>query len=314
MDERMSSSDLYQRGLVLKRARMFESAMDDFRKAAEDPHYAGMAYVQLALCLKANSRYDEAVMAFRQAAASPTLEPEEQLHVFYHMGRTLESAGRYAESLEVYGWIRKDNPEFGDVAHRIKHLCLGGGGPVPPAVGSWQGWMEGVIARSGALKPLMAIFEQTGEWLGQQTGSRPASVSYQPNQSRNRGQVVSNARSGMALKGRKQPVLKKRTLEHRRCVRVPVRLHSYFAVKGRTVAGKGELRDLSPWGCRVTSAVAISVGTDVQCCIFPQNSSDAFVIEGATVRWISSKEFGLAFTNVSPAVQQRIVQMCRAAA
>ena len=314
MDQRMSSSDLYGRGLMLKRARMFESAIDDFRKAAKDPQYAGIAYVQLALCLKATSRYDEAVMAFRQAAASPTLEPEEQLHVFYHMGRALESAGRYAESLEVYGWIRKGNPEFGDVAHRIKRLCLGGREPVPQAVVSRQGWMEGVIAKTGALKPLRAIFEQTGHWLGQQTGSRPASSSYQNDRIRGRGQVVQHVRSGVAANGRSQPVSKKRTLEHRRCVRVPVQLHSYFSVKGRTVAGKGELCDLSPWGCRVASAVAIPVGTDVQCCIFPRNSSDAFVIEGATVRWISPKEFGLAFTNVSPAVRQRIVQMCRAAA
>lgn len=314
MDQRMSSSDLYERGLVFKRARMFESAIDDFRQAAEDPQYAGIAYVQLALCLKANSRYDEAVMAFRQAAASPTLEPEAQLHVFYHMGRTLESAGRYAESLEVYGWIRKDNPEFGDVVHRIKHLCSGKRGPVSQTVGSKQGWMEGVIARTGALKPLLAIVEQTGQWFSQHTANRQVSVPYQAERSSGRSQAVLNARLSIAAKGRTQPVSKKRTLEHRRCVRVAVRLHSYFAVKGRMVAGKGELRDLSPWGCRVTSAVVIPVGTDVQCCIFPQNSSDAFVIEGAIVRWISPKEFGLAFTNVSPVVRKRIVQMCSAAA
>ena len=313
MDQRMASCDLYKRGLVLKRARMFESAMDDFRQAAEDPQYAGRAYVQLALCLKATSRYDEAVMAFRQAAASPTLEPEEQLHVFYHMGRTLESAGRYAESLEVYGWIRKDNPEFGDVARRIKHLCSGKRGPLPHAIGPGQGWMEGVIARTGAWKPLMAIVEQTGHWFSQQTGGQPASPSYQNDRSKRRNAVISFARASETEQARTQPAAKKRTLEHRRCVRVRVRLDSYFSVKGRTVAGKGELRDLSPWGCRVTSAVAVPVGTDVQCCIFPQNSSDAFVIEGAIVRWISAKEFGLAFTNVSPVVRKRIVQMCSAA-
>ena len=314
MDQRKVLSDLYERGLALKRARMFESAINNFRQVAADPQYAGIAYVQLALCLKATSRYDEAVMAFRQAAASPTLEPEEQLHVLYHMGRTLESAGRYAESLEIYGWIRKDHPEFGDVVHRIKYLCAGGRGPVPDAVSVRQGWMEGVIARTGALKPLMAIVEQTGQWLSQQTGSSAVSLSNKNDRFKRRNSGVTHTRQSEPVSTRPQPVSPRRTLEHRRCVRVRVRLHSYFSVKGRTVAGKGELRDLSPWGCRVTSATAVPVGTDVQCCIFPQNSPDAFVIEGATVRWINSKEFGLAFTNVSPVVRKRIVQMCCAAA
>jgi hypothetical protein len=315
MDQRMSLSDLYERGLVFKRARMFEQAIDDFRLAAQEPQYTGRAYVQMALCLKAINRHDDAVMAFRQASASPTIDSDEQLHIFYHMGRTLESAGRYAESLEVYGWIRKEHPKFGDVARRIKHLCAGGRGAVPQAVGSWQGWMETMIRRSEVLKPLMAIVEQTGQWLGRQTGTVPSlPPAHQSNRTRGRNPVVPHARSSEATNRRTQTVSKKRTLEHRRYVRVPVRLHSYFSVKGRTVAGKGELRDLSPWGCRVTSAVAVPVGTDVQCCIFPLNSSDAFVIEGATVRWISPKEFGLAFTNVSPVVRQRIVQMCRVAA
>ena len=314
MDQRKASSGLYERGLALKRARMFEPAIDNFRQAAADPQYAGISYVQLALCLKAISRYDEAVMAFRQAAASPTLEPEEQLHVLYHLGRTLESAGRYAESMEIYGWIRKDHPEFGDVVHRIKHLCAGGRGPVPSAVRVRQGWMEGVIARTGALKPLKAIVEQTGQWLSQQTKSVPVSSSSQHDRSKRRSSSVTHAHTNETESACPQSVSKKQTLEHRRCVRVRVRLHSYFSVKGRTVAGKGELRDLSPWGCRVTSAMAVPVGTDVQCCIFPQNSPDAFVIEGATVRWINSKEFGLAFTNVNPIIRKRLMQMCRTAA
>lgn len=315
MDQRMSLSEIYKRGLVLKKARMFYPAIDDFQQATRDPQYAAQAYVQMALCLKAVGRHDDAVMAFRKAAASPTLSSEEQLHIFYHMGRALESAGRYAESMEVYGWIRKENPEFCDVAHRIKHLCSGGRGTAPPSPGLWQAWREAALTKSNALKPqMMAFLEQTGQWLGRQTGSSPSLHERQNDRSKVRGTVAQQPHSGHLVSGRTQPPLKKRTIEHRRCGRVPVRLQSYFSAKGRMVAGKGELRDLSPWGCRVTSAVAIPVGADLQCCIFPQNSNDAFVIEGATVRWISPKEFGLAFTKVSPAVRQQIVQLCKAAA
>jgi hypothetical protein len=88
-------------------------------------------------------------------------------------------------------------------------------------------------------------------------------------------------------------------------------LESYFTVKGRTVGGKGELRDLSPWGCRVASSAALPVGADLQCCIVPHGATSAFIIEGATVRWIGPKEFGLSFTSVRPIVQQQIAQLCQ---
>ena len=77
------------------------------------------------------------------------------------------------------------------------------------------------------------------------------------------------------------------------------------------MTGEGELRDLSLWGCRVTSSVALPVGTDVECCIFPQDAANPFVIDGATVRWISAQEFGLAFTRIRPGVQRQIAQLCR---
>lgn len=143
---------------------------------------------------------------------------------------------------------------------------------------------------------------------------REGAHAYQKGGSGRRNLATSRSCSGDAGREAPQLVPRKRTIEHRRCVRVPVQLHSYFLAKGRLIAGKGELRDLSPWGCRMTSAVAVSVGADLQCCIFPFNSSEACVIEGATVRWISPKEFGVAFTNVNPAVRKRIVQMCREAA
>ena len=112
MDKQMTAGECYERGLVLKRVQMFHQAIDDFRKAAVDPHYTGKTHVQIALCLNAAGRHEEAVMAFRQGLATRTFSSEEERHILYHMGQTLESLGRYAECLEVYGWIRKDSRPF----------------------------------------------------------------------------------------------------------------------------------------------------------------------------------------------------------
>src|SRR5262247_2010517 len=100
-------------------------------------------------------------------------------------------------------------------------------------------------------------------------------------------------------------------MDKRQHVRVSVQFRSHFSSKNRMVAGDGELRDLSSGGCRVASLVAISVGAELEFCIFPGAEGNPFIIEGATVRWIRPLEFGLAFTKVDPGVQQLIRQLCR---
>jgi c-di-GMP-binding flagellar brake protein YcgR len=77
------------------------------------------------------------------------------------------------------------------------------------------------------------------------------------------------------------------------------------------VAGDGELKDLSPGGCRVTSSVVVQVGAEVEFCIFPADEDNPFIIDAATVRWTRDQEFGLAFTQMRPSVQQQLVRLCR---
>ena len=308
MEQRMSAFEHYERGLVLKQVQMFYQAIDDFRTAALDAHFAAKAHVQIALCLRATDHHEEAVMSFRQALATGALSSEEQRHILYHMGQTLESLGRYGESLEVYGWIRKEDPGFRDVVQRIKHLSSGGQGPVPQS--PWQGWMEEVFTRGRQLKPhMVSLFEQTGQWLGR----RAETVKSHPTLTKGTSSHSSRAHASPVVmpKRHSQPAQRDRTIESRRHVRVPVSLRSHFSSKGRKVTGEGDLRDLSPWGCRVTSSVAVPLGTDLEFCIFPRDTANPFIIEGATVRWISSAEFGLSFTNVRPGVQKQIAHLCR---
>ena len=312
MDQQMSAFERYERGLVLKRVQMFYPAIEDFRKAVLDPRYAGKAHVQIALCLRSVGRDEEAVMAFRQALASPTFSSQEQRHILYHMGQTFESLGRYPESLEVYWRIRREDPGYRDVAQRMKHLSSGGRGPVPQSQGPWHAWIEEVLTRGRRLRPHMVSFlEQTGYWLGRHAESLKRHRIFERNSLESPHAARLSADQAFAPKRRSQPALRDRTIESRRHVRVPVRLRSHFSSKGRRVNGEGELRDLSPWGCRVTSSVAVPVGTDLECCIFPQDAANPFVIDGATVRWISPREFGLAFTSVRPGVQRQIAQLCR---
>lgn len=311
MDQQKSSVECYERGLVLKRIGMLQEAMENFQNAALNPQYAGRAHVHIALCLKAVGNQEEAVAAFRKAFASPSLSAEERRHILYHIGETLESLGRYAESLEAYGKLRNEDPEFRDVTYKIKRLCNGGRRPLPESETSWQAWMDEARTLTPAV---LALLEQTGQWLGRQAETLKGHRWFKKTNSASPGRVGQSSHSIPMSKRPNQPAGRDRMVNTRRHARVPVRLRSQFSADGRTVGGEGELRDLSPWGCRMTSTVAVPIGADLKCRIFPKGAGSPFVIDGAIVRWISREEFGLAFTKMHPGVQQQIEQLCSAQA
>lgn len=312
MDERMSAFESYEHGLVLKQVQMFDAALEDFRKAAMHPQYAGKAKVQIALCFKSTGRYEEAVTAFYQGLECQTFSPKERVHILYLLGQTLESLGRFAETLEIYGWIRREDPGFIDVEHRIKHLTSGRGGPVPQQQRDFWYWVEEMLRLEQRLRPqIMSRLGQIWEWLGQYAKTLETSRWVRRTRSSFRDAAHKIPHREQTPKRRSPVTLRGRKSDKRQHVRVAVQLHSQFSSKGRMVAGEGELRDISPGGCRVTSRVAVPVGAELECCIFPQDASNPFTVEGATVRWSHSLEFGLAFTKIRPDVQRQIAQLCR---
>ena len=312
MEQPKSAFDHYEHGRVLKRAQMFDQARDAFQQAASDPEYAGNAHVQIALCLRATGRYDEAAAAFRQALEVAMFSSKEKAHILYFLGQTLESLGRYAEALEAYGWTRKEVPGFQDVAQRIKHLLSGGRGPLPRRRPASQSVVGDMLRLGEQLTPQVlnllgqawTSFGQYADRLGPYRGDPRQSPSLRDVGHPSGEREVTPTRCS-------PPAFRERKQDTRRHVRVAVRLHSHFSSKGRRVDGEGELRDLSPGGCRVTSPVAVPVGAELECCIFSQDAGNPFTIESATVRWSHPQEFGLAFTKVRPDVQRQIAQLCR---
>jgi hypothetical protein len=101
----------------------------------------------------------------------------------------------------------------------------------------------------------------------------------------------------------------------RRHLRVPVQFRTSFSTKKQKhqmIAGDGELRDLSDGGCRVASSVTVPVGAELECCIFPpEGQGNPLILDGTTVRWTGTREFGLEFTNVRVAVHRQIAQLLR---
>jgi tetratricopeptide (TPR) repeat protein len=311
MEQPKSAYDHYDRGRVLKHAQLYDQAREEFQHVASDPQYAGNAHVQIAICLRATGRYDEAIEAFLQALEVGTFSSDEKAHILYFLGRTLESLGRYAEALAAYDWTRHEVPGFQDVAQRIQHLLAGGRGLLPPRRLASQSVVEDMLKLGGQLTPqVLSLLEQAWTSFGQ-FADRLGRHRVDQKQSRS-GRDAGHAGARTLTPTRcSPPAPRDRKSNTRRHVRVAVRLQSHFSSKGRRMASDGELRDLSPGGCRVTSLVAVPVGAELECCIFSQDAGNPFTIDGAMVRWSRPQEFGLAFTKVRPGVQRQIAQLCR---
>ena len=114
----------YQRGTALKNVGLFRQAAEHFEKAAQDPAYALKGFAQMGLSLKKSGKQEEAVAAFRRALQVPSTSSKEQVQILYLLGRTLESLGRTPEALEAYRWLRREAPQYRDVAMRIDSLSM----------------------------------------------------------------------------------------------------------------------------------------------------------------------------------------------
>ena len=112
----------YEQGTALKNVGLFRQAAEHFEKAAQDPAYALKGSAQMGLCLKKSGQQEEAVAAFRRALQVPSASSKEQVQILYLLGRTLESLERIPEALEAYRWLRREAPQYRDVAMRIESL------------------------------------------------------------------------------------------------------------------------------------------------------------------------------------------------
>lgn len=111
--------EAYERGMALKNVGLFRQAAEHFEKAAQDPAYALKGFAQMGLSLKRSGKPEEAVKVLRRALQVPSISSKEQVQILYLLGRTIESLGRISEALEAYRWLRREAPEYRDVAMRI---------------------------------------------------------------------------------------------------------------------------------------------------------------------------------------------------
>lgn len=119
---RQDTNDYYERGLALKKSGAHKEALQQFLLAAQDASLTFRAMAQVGICLKSLAQPEEAVTAFRKALQAKRASSADTIQVRYLLARTLESLGRTEDTLEQYRWIRREDPNFKDVAERIDRM------------------------------------------------------------------------------------------------------------------------------------------------------------------------------------------------
>jgi tetratricopeptide (TPR) repeat protein len=305
----LSGCDFYERGLALKKVQIFDMAVMEFREATKDPEQAGKAFAQMALCLKRLGRDDEAVTAFRGALATESFSRIERVHMQYLLAQTLESLDRDSEALVMYRTIRREYPNFQDVHDRIRNLSTRQLGSRHPVAVQQGGDLTKLWSH---VKPqLISLLNQTWQRLAHHGHMLDASqpVTNMSLSIQGRDDVETPATRRHVSAPSERFVSAQQALERRREGRAAVQMLSQFFAKAHTVTGEGEVRDLSPSGCRITSPVRVALGTAVECWIYPQDGHP-FAVDEATVQWVGHREFGLRFNNVRFGVQRQITDMC----
>ena len=101
-----------------------------------------------------------------------------------------------------------------------------------------------------------------------------------------------------------------KTADRRTTPRLRVQFRTTFSVSSK-LEGMGVMLDLSVGGCRIESPVPVEPGISLELRIYVPDFDWPLMIEAASVQWVSSQMFGLAFFRMTEAERQRLGQVIR---
>ena len=112
----------YALGVSYLEMGLIDQAIESLRAAAEDPTLKGAACELIGRCHMDHGRFEEAVTEFRTALDQPGVTGDSALKMRFELGLALEAAGRLDEGLAEFDRVYSSQPNFPDVALKIRSL------------------------------------------------------------------------------------------------------------------------------------------------------------------------------------------------
>jgi tetratricopeptide (TPR) repeat protein len=112
----------YDLGVTYREMGLLEQAVERFRAAAQDPAFHERCAEMIGRCLLDQGRFDEAAEEFERALESLSGKPEAGVSLRFQLGLAHEVAGRPQEALAEFERVYAAQPNYPDVAQKIRVL------------------------------------------------------------------------------------------------------------------------------------------------------------------------------------------------
>ena len=112
----------YDLGMTYRQMGLLDEAVAEFRLAARDPQFSIKCTDMLGRCLLERGDFGAAIAEFERGLALPGLTDDSALAFRYSLGLVLEASGRSMEALEQFESVFTAQPNYPDVAAKIREL------------------------------------------------------------------------------------------------------------------------------------------------------------------------------------------------
>jgi tetratricopeptide (TPR) repeat protein len=109
----------YDLAMTYREMGLVDQALDAFRMAAADPAFAPRAAEMIGRCLLDQGRFEEATHEFMIALDAPDLPADAAIGLRYHLGLALEAAGKLREAMLEFERVFALQANYSDVALRL---------------------------------------------------------------------------------------------------------------------------------------------------------------------------------------------------
>jgi tetratricopeptide (TPR) repeat protein len=112
----------YDLAMAYREMGLLEQAVDSFRIAGRDTAFADRCAEMIGRCLLDQGRFEDASVEFSTALQSGRLDVETEVNLRYQLGLSHEAAGRIPEALTEFEGVYAAQPNYPDVALKIRVL------------------------------------------------------------------------------------------------------------------------------------------------------------------------------------------------
>jgi len=116
------ASSHYDLGMTYRQMGLLDEAVAEFRLAARDPAFSIKCTDMLGRCLLERGDFGAAIAEFERGLALPGVSADSALSFKYSLGLVLEASGRSMEALEQFESVFTVQPNYPDVAAKIREL------------------------------------------------------------------------------------------------------------------------------------------------------------------------------------------------